>query len=792
MTPKSDNLPDMEFTVSVRDLAEHVMRAGDLRAVFVSSARAVMGTRGHRSVQKDRPSDYQPEVSLAETFQADGVRLRVQGRADGLYTGRDPLILDEIKTTTRNVDDIAIDDNPVHWAQAILYAAIIARQSDLAQVCVQVTYYGLSDRRSKEFQVVYDRADLEAVLAALVGDYLTWARALADWQIKRQASLEALEFPFSTYRAGQRELMVTAWKSILDRRRAFLQAPTGIGKTIGVLFPALKAMGRGEMNRIAYLTARTVGRLVAEETLERLRQTGALVRAVTLTAKDTICFNEETRCDSDTCSFAQGHFDRVNAAIADGLALQALTRVAIEDLARKHRVCPFELSLDLAGYADVVIGDYNYVFDPRVSLRRLVESETDPPLLLIDEAHNLVDRAREMYSADLSKGPVMDLARRLADIWPQGKKALNAVNKALLNLRKQCEEANVQELVLAAEPDALLQSVRRFVSLADTALMEFPDIPERTDLLDLYFKGLRLVRTADWMDERYRVLVERLGKNDVRCRFYCLDPSALLAIRLEAVHGSLFFSATLTPLAYFQRLFGNPPDPIRVALGSPFPEENRLLLIRDDIPTTYARRNASYQPIAESIKTVIDSHAGNYLVFFPSYRYLADVRQSFEALKPECELLIQPPGMPENERVDFLNAFQPEPVISRVGFVVMGGIFGEGIDLVGERLHGAIVVGVGLPQVCLEREQIRAYFDDLGDDGFAYAYQYPGLTRVLQAAGRVIRTENDRGIILAIDSRFSFRDYLKLLPLDWQRASRVQGESNLAERLDRFWRKSTD
>ncbi len=774
--------------IAVRSLVEFVLQSGDITpGGFQRRDRAQLGTQGHKQVQRNRPAGYQTEVEIVYRVEDAGPPLEVRGRIDGLYPNTDPVIIEEIKTTTLSLELVNEEHNRLHWAQAQCYAFMVAREQNLSGVSIHLTYYHLDSRKEKTFERHFSLAELETFFHDLVTAYLNWFRKISAWQARRDQSIQQIEFPYEDYRPGQRDMAVAAYKAIRDNGRLYVQSPTGVGKTIAALFPAVKALGQGLAAKIFYLTAKTPGRLVAEKALEDMRQVDLDLRSVTLTAKEKICFCPPVNCDPEICVFARGYFDKVKTALGEMDRHQAFTRPIIEEIARQYEICPFEFSLDLALWVDCIICDYNYAFDPRVYLHRFFDFDTEPYIFLIDEAHNLPDRARAMYSAELNKRTVLELQRTLKPHLPELAKKLGAINKILLEIRKVCLVESKNALVEHDLPETLLKAIREFSQKAEDWLV-LNQAPEfRQELLDFYFACSNYLRTAEYFDTFYVSYFERQGQSDLKAKFFCLDPAPMLAAPLERSQSTIFFSATLLPIDYFMKILtGAANHPWRI-FQSPFPQENVCLLIHNQIATKYAQRADSYAAIAETIETVCGAHVGNYLVYFPSYAYLVAVLELLKEKLPESQLLIQDRAMTEAEREAFLARFSANNQEPLVGLAVMGGIFGEGIDLVGERLIGVVVVGVGVPQLGLERDLIKAYFDRQNGCGFAYAYQYPGFNRVLQATGRVIRTETDRGIIVLIDDRFSHARYRHLFPSHWRGVQVVQNSSELKDKLTRFW-----
>ena len=783
-------MPPRLLKTSVRELIGFVLRSGDLvSGGFSRTDRMVAGTRGHQQVQNARPDDYQPEVHVSYLVEADEITLEISGRIDGLLAEENgTVVVDEIKTTESNPEEDT-PDNPAHWAQAKVYAFIVADQSNLDFIDVQLTYLQLDTWRRHEDRRTFSREELTTFFNNLVEKYLYWARIYLEWCIERDAALENLEFPYPEYRAGQRDLAVTAYRTIENGDRAFAQAPTGIGKTISTIFPAVKAMGLGHTEKIFYLTAKTIGRTVAEKAVDDMRVKGARLKSLTLTARDKICFkpNGGTTCDSEQCEFAIGYYDRINAALEDIFTQDAFTRPAIEQYAQKHKVCPFEFSLDLSLWSDIITCDYNYVFDPRAYLKRFFLDSKGQYTFLIDEAHNLVDRAREMFSAVLYKSQIAGLKRLVGKSQPDFNKKLDALNKYFTKLGKKVEkEGDGESWINPQLSTDLMALVHNFLREAEKILPQGSALLYFDELREFYLQALGFERISELFDEHYTTYAEKKGK-EVYFRLYCLDPSKNIHAALERGSAAVFFSATLSPLEYFRDLLGGEEGDSLVRLDSPFPAEHLHLLLADHIETTYKKRGDTYGDVAESIAALVSQRQGNYLAFFPSYRYMHEVATLFADAHADIETLVQETGMSEREREAFLAVFDEESSNTTVGFAVMGGIFGEGIDLVGERLVGAVVVGVGLPQICLERDLIKHYFDERDLSGFEYAYTYPGMNRVLQAAGRVIRTEADRGAILLVDRRFGQGRYRRLFPPSWNNVRPVRTPALIAESLADFW-----
>ena len=836
-----------QIRLAVRQLVEFLLQTGDIDSRFAGFDRANEGARIHRKLQKQAGEGYQPEVFLSGSREVDGIRCTVEGRADGIFTDSEGrTVIDEIKTTGVPSGEISAELNFCHWAQGMVYASLYAAQQDLPEAAVRLTYYQIDDDKIFYFTRYFSSDELEDFFLGLLRQYAPWARRQLDWDAARAASLQAMRFPYASYRPGQRALAGEVYRACKTGREAgkggfrlFCQAPTGTGKTMSALFPSLKAMGEGTGEKLFYFTARTTARAAAEDAVVLLRQAnpGLVFRSVTLTAKEKVCLakNEAGRpvCMPEACPYARGYYDRRKEALAallDGGG--QLDRPAIEAAARQFTVCPFELGLDLSDWSDLVIGDYNYLFDPTVHLRRFFELAGDW-IFLIDEAHNLPDRAREMYSASFAKSSIAEAKRALL----RGKNALKGhllrADRELLVLRRAVEALAPRrrteagpESVPASEPPQAEQLgffdqppaakktapspalpeplyaqdgtvffrelppavVRPLYSLLPPLqdwLEHNPDDPAHEQLLDLYFSLHDLLRTADRYDEHSVTQLTARG-SELTIRLLCLDPSAFVDESLACGRTSVLFSATLIPPAYYKKVLGC-GGARAVALESPFPPGNLGLYCLPGISTRYRHREASVGPISDALAALAQSKVGNYLAFFPSYAYLRQVWADFTARYPGIRTIAQESGLDEAGRAAFLARFAPDPAETLLGFGVLGGVFGEGVDLVGSRLIGCAIVGVGLPQVSPRQEMLRRYFDEKDGSGFDCAYRFPGMNKVLQAAGRVIRTEHDRGVVLLLDDRFAQEGYRRLFPRHWAHLQYLPGTDALKQALQTFW-----
>ena len=787
-----ENLPVIR--ISVRNLVEFILREGDIdnrTGGGQDPENMQMGSRIHRKIQRQMGSDYQAEVPLKTEIVCDGFTLKIEGRADGLIHTKEQVMVDEIKGVLRELDRVQ-EPAGIHLAQAKCYASMVAEQEGVDEIGVQMTYCQMETEEVKRFQYSYRSNELKVWFDEVIRQYEKWAKFQIEWRKARNASVKGIEFPFP-YRKGQRDLAVSVYRTILRKKKLFIQAPTGVGKTISTVFPAVKAVGEELGEKIFYLTAKTITRTVAEQAFETLRKQNLKFKVITLTAKEKICFCEETSCNPDDCPYAKGHFDRVNDAVYELLMREdVMSREVLEAQARKHKVCPFEMALDVSTWVDGVICDYNYVFDPDARLRRFfAEGGAGGYLFLIDEAHNLVERGRQMYSAELCKEDFLAVKKLVKGEAPRFAKRLEACNKILLAMKKECENYKVLDII--SHFGIQLMNV---LSETDRYLEECVDKEVRETVLDFYFQVRSFLNIYDGLDENYVVYTEYQENGRFVLKLFCVNPAANLQKCLDKGNSAVFFSATLLPIQYYKRLLSTEKDNYAVYIDSSFDTKKRLLMNGVDVSTRYAMRSREmYQRYATYIFRVVKAKMGNYLIFFPSYRFMEDVYQEFTQLlasdEEEMELVIQQKHMDEEERENFLRAFEMGREKSLIGFGVLGGIFSEGIDLTNEKLIGTLIIGTGLPQVCNEREILKSYFDQKGLYGFDYAYRYPGMNKVLQAAGRVIRTEDDRGVILLLDERFQREKGKEIFPKEWADCERCRLDI-VEEKIRLFWEKQTD
>jgi DNA excision repair protein ERCC-2 len=780
-------MPKRIVRLAIREFVESMFMEGDL-AASSSPARAVEGMRVHKGMQAERGEDYSAEVPVSFSASGKYVELQLFGRIDGLTVGEHGAAVEEIKTV-RGILPERFGGTAVHWAQAKAYAAIYCHDNGVDQIVVRLVYFDTLHSETHPFERICTSDELLEWLHGICNKYIE----SADREEERLAGCGRLirekGFPYERLRPGQREMIDAVYDAVKSGGLLYVSAPTGIGKTMGALFPAVKALADGHCRKIFYLTARNPVKTVAEEALNSLIVRGFALRGIVMAAKESLCpMPGGTPCGPDTCERAEGFYDRLHAALDEVPPVGCMSRKDVEALAERHRLCPHELSLSIAEISDVVICDYNNAFDPRVRIRRFFDRGGEYALL-VDEAHNLVDRGRDMFSAALSEAQIRSFADGLPLFLPEGAAAVSAAAQAMLGslsaLGLALAETGQEEAQLAEVPGALMDAVEDFVGAAEPLLAYRADGDLGEGLTDLYFTARFFREISEEADERYRVIL-RGTPEGLELHIRCIDPSARLRETLDKIGSAVFYSATLTPFPYYARLTGAGGDASFLSLPSPFPHEN-LSVVLLDVDTTYARREKSLDKLADALTAFVRGRRGNYLVFFPSYRYMQAAHELFRSRNPAVFAPIQRSGMGERDRTAFLRHFDEEHEDGMAAFAVMGGIFGEGIDLVGDKVIGVAIAGVGMPQICLEKGLIQQYHDDMEEPGYDYAYVIPGFNRVMQAVGRLIRSERDRGVALLMDRRFGRPAYGEMMPEWWKPAAFARNVEDVTGAVKRFW-----
>lgn len=818
----------MEIRVSVRQLVEFILREGDIdnRRTGGSDTAMQEGSRIHRLIQRRMGSDYHAEVSLKCSWNAGDYDILVEGRADGIIDfnwekhitaksviakedketlqviEEEKVVIDEIKGTYKELKRIQKPIS-VHLAQAKCYAYIYAEQCNLKEIGVRMTYCNLETEETKYFHEDYTFIELRGWFENLMLEYKKWSDFQFEWAKVRTDSIKALSFPFP-YREGQKELVTYVYQTIYHKRKLFLEAPTGVGKTISTVFPTVKAFGEGKVEKIFYLTAKTITRTVAQQCFSLLADNGLRMKIVILTARDKICPLEKAECNPDACPYAKGHFDRINQAMYELLTTEDhFTRETVIMYAQKYMVCPFEMALDMSLFSDAIICDYNYVFDPKVYLKRFFADGNGKKdyIFLIDEAHNLLERGREMYSAALVKEDFLKIKKLVSEKSQKLAKQLEKCNKELLTMKRLCENYREEELIAS-----FVMALTRVYGTMDEFLEEHESFEGREEVLELYFQIAHFLNMYEIMDENYISYTQLLSDGDFMLKLFCVNPATNLKQCMKKGRSSILFSATFLPIQYYKKLLGGDAEDYEVYAKSTFAEEKRALLFASDVTSKYTRRSTEeFRKIARYLYEIVHQRYGNYMVFFPSHAFLEEVyeifmEEYFDETIMEC--VVQEDYMSEAKREEFLKKFEGnancdlsgqiafeievEEETILIGFCVMGGIFSEGIDLKKDSLIGALIVGTGIPQVCCERELLKKYFDEQGENGFDYAYRIPGMNKVLQSAGRVIRTADDIGVIALLDERFLEYQYKRMFPREWNQYEVVDVDE-VAKRVEKFW-----
>ena len=753
------------FKESVRGIVEFALKQGSIDDRFISRGRAIEGTIAHGKLQDDNErvyKNYEKEVKLQCNFNIEDIKLCIEGRCDGIIKDNNIPIIEEIKSTYKNL--IYIDEyyNELHWAQGKFYGYIYCLDNNIDQIVVRLSYYNINTSEVKSFDILYSFSDLTVFVEKIVNKYINVLIKREKFIKERDRSILDVKFPFKEYRKGQRELAVSVYNCIKQKGILFAQAPTGIGKTISTIFPAIKNIGIHNGNKVIYLTAKTITRTVAEEAYIKLIKNGLKIKVITITAKEKICLNTEVKCNPEDCIYARDYYSKIDNVIEDILDNEdTIFREEIIKYSKKHKICPFELSLDLANWCDSIICDYNYAFDPRVRLIRIFEEQGKDNILLIDEAHNLVDRARNMYSGEIYKSKVVFVNKVLKGIAPTLYKYSNLINKEMIKIRRELEEINDNIFYHNYKYDDLIKYLRAFVSEADSFLVKNKGISGYDEVLEFYYDARSFISVNDLYSKEYTTILKK-EKSELTIKVFCIDPSKNTSEIFNKSYSSIIFSATLSPFKYYIDLLGGNKDSYRIKLQSPFKKENLDTYIYN-LDMRYKFRERNIDELCSIINKFINEIKGNYMIFLPSFEYTKKVYDKYIVKYGNDDVILHKEGLKEEEKEDFIKQFHKNKNI--VAFTVVGGMFSEGIDLPGEQLIGAVIVGVGFPMVSVENNIISDYF---GQNGFDYAYTFPGINKVIQSAGRVIRTDEDKGRILLIDNRYFNFSYRRLIPSEWK------------------------
>jgi DNA excision repair protein ERCC-2 len=745
------------YTISVRALCEFTAKQGDLDRRFTPAPSAQEGMEGHAIIAGRRRTGYEREIQLEGQYS----ELHVRGRADGYDAATNQL--EEFKTYRGNLERMPANQRALHWAQLRIYGALLCRQRALREIQLALIYFDITTERETTLLEHHSAAALEEDFSAHCERFIGWARLESAHRSARDAALEVLRFPFPEFHPGQRDLAEAAYKTVRRGGALLAQAPTGIGKTLGTIFPALKAMATARLDRLFYLSAKTPGRRLALDALLHIKRTAPAspLRILELVARDKACENPDKECAGDSCPLARGFYDRLSAARAEATQRGLLDQAALREIARAHQVCPYYLGQELMRWSDVVVGDYNYYFDSSAPLYALTSAQQWKVCLLVDEAHNLIERARKMYSASLEHAS-LEAVRFAAPQILKG--SLDRVARAWTGLLQgQPEPYRAYEEV----PESVLGTLERSVAATTDLMVEQPGMlaPE---LEEFHFEAMNFCALAARLESDTLFDVTREPphtQNSTLC-LRNVVPRRFLAPRWAAAHAVVLFSATLSPPHFHLDMLGLPAETRLIDVRSPFSSEQLAVYIARTISTRWRDRASSVQPIVRLMATQCAARPGNYLAFFSSFDYLQQVATAFERDHPGIPTWRQERGMSEPDRESFLRRFTPDG--RGIGFAVLGGAFGEGIDLPGTRLIGAFIATLGLPQISAVNEEMQRRMELRFSAGYAYTYLYPGLQKVVQAAGRVIRTTQDSGTVYLMDERFAQPDVRRLLPKWWR------------------------
>lgn len=797
-------------TLSVGELCAYACTEGDLDLRHGSAgrqamlSRASLGAKLHRKLEHATNVRYDAEVSMTNTTVLDGISYEVSGRADGiLYT--DPFTVDEIKTVGEKA--FSALPSPMHEAQVKCYAYFLCREKGLEQVQTRLTYYCVEDGKLRHVTKTHTVGELQAFYLALLSRIAFRAKMLIERRLQALPSAAGVHFPYASVRQGQDIMIRECYRDIRAGKRLFVEAPTGTGKTLSALYPAVRALGEGHIDRIFYLTAKTATGREAYRAAAQLFEAGAKLRTVILTAREHACRNEAAKqdtaaisrhCNPKDCPYAKGFYERCEAAICEALSTShGFTRTALLELAEKYRICPYEFQLELSWFCDIIICDYNYAFDPAVYLRRYFEPEIaakNKYVFLIDEAHNLADRAAAMYTAELDSETIASLWRSRPETEEKLRGALEKLTVTMHGFRRICrdtlfrDDAGVEHGfdVSRTPMETTFALIREVRQVAEEWLRAHRGDELETAVYGVCAELKHFETVSEYYDDCFLQFIEIEGDSR-RLRLLCLDPSHVLSLRLGRAHATVMFSATLTPSDYFADILGGGKNAVRISLPSPFDPARLCLVALPTVSTRYEDRAKSYKKIASAIAATVSGRKGNYLVFFPSYAYMEKVLEIFSKRYAQVPCVVQKRGMTAAERDAFLGTFCDDGTL-RVGFCVLGGSFSEGIDLIGGRLIGTVIVGTGLPAITNERNILRDYYENTRERGYDYAYTYPGMNRVLQAAGRVIRRDEDRGVVVLIDDRFASDRVKPLFPAHWEHLQYAGDTIELAEIVTDFWK----
>jgi len=770
------------LSLSVHDLVDFLLRTGDIDNRIYNSDTMAEGTRLHGIYQKRQGSHYMSEYPLFETFTGENYEIKLEGRADGIIWNDEGYVVDEIKSTIVPLEEFYRSQQEWHMGQAKCYALMFAHEKGLDHIGVRLTYIHQLDKTELVKEFSFTTKELEHDVELLFKEYISFYAFIFERIEKRNESVKTLKFPFQEFREGQRELSKYCYAVADKGGILFSEAPTGIGKTVSTLYPFVKSFEKAENEKIFYLTAKNSGKEMAFDTVNLLIKNGLTATPIVISAKDKICFSTGKACNPDECPFAKDYYTKIKKVLTESLKNNVtFSPKTISEIAAHYAICPFEFSLDLSLFCDIIICDYNYFFDPIVYLKRYFDGEYSNKLVLVDEAHNLVDRGRNMYSATISYYLYKQVQHSLSGL--DHKKIKNAI-KRLSKFFNTIKELPDGDTIIHRIDQTHLNGFEAFLLAAQDVSKHHHEFV--TEEFEEFCMDLnKFMKLYPYIDESFVLYVSKNGPKSIKVCFYCLDPSKQLRNSLDKVKAKAIFSATLSPDQYYINCLGGDKTNAFLKLKSPFEPSNLHIMIAPKVSIKYKDRDKTLEEVSEYLLSMINGKMGNYFIYVPSYEYLQKLAPFL--VNQKFDLLVQSKDMSDDQKQLFLSAFRDNPTNTTVGLAVVGGAFGEGIDLVSERLIGVAVVGVGMPQICFERNLIKDYYNKTNGQGYHFAYVYPGMNKVMQAVGRVIRGENDRGVALLIDDRYLTATYLDLFKKEWKHYEVVTSSDDVTKEVKKFW-----
>ena len=768
--------------LSVHELVDFLLRTGDIDNRLFNSSTMQEGTLIHAMYQSRQGGNYISEYFLSEDFQVEDFKVTLEGRADGIIDLGTSAIVDEIKSTIAPLEDFFEEQKEWHLGQAKCYALMYAHEKGYNSISIKLTYIHQVDKSTLVKTFDYLTSELEKEVEGLLKEYIEFFKIVYNKKVERNESAKDLTFPFGSFREGQKELAKYTFGIAQNGGILFVEAPTGIGKTVSTLFPSVKAFADGDNDKIFYLTAKNSGKEMAFSTSKLLLENGLKASVIEILAKDKVCFCPGKACNPDECPYAKGYFTKIRNIIKDSIINRNLFSTEdIIEIAKHNAICPFELSLDLALYNDIIVCDYNYFFDPIVYLKRFFDSDASNVLVLVDEAHNLVPRARNMYSASFDSFTYKQVKHSLLHFEH---KKFKTAQRRITKFFNTFNDYPLGETKIGMLSKSELKGIENYLLACSDINKNHHDVVT-DEFTDFYLELNKFIKLLVFYDETFTLYVSKITEKDCRINLFCIDPSEHIKRTVDQVKGKIFFSATLSPSEYYIDIIGRYKSNPLLMLPSPFKKENLKVLVAPKVSVKYKNRQDTAPQVADYIKEFISHKVGNYFIYVPSYEYLDLLLPHL--VSDDFELLVQEKDMKDNERDLFLSCFVENPKKTMLGVAVLGGTFSEGIDLEGERISGVVVVGVGLPQICFERNLIKTYYDETKKKGYEYAYISPGINKVMQALGRVIRSEKDRGIALLIDDRYLTKPYQEIFKTTYSMYEVVTSKEDIKEQVENFW-----